>query len=65
VSETGVEAIEKGVAEPIVADAIIDRRWSEQLVDAPLSSTALSSQLAEQPRRVAQTVIKNSAGQIE
>ena len=38
---------------------------SDQLVDAPLSSTALSSQLAEQPRRVAQTVIKNSAGQIE
>ena len=35
------------------------------LIDAPLSSTALSSQLAEQPRRVAQPVIENAAGHIK
>jgi hypothetical protein len=32
VSETGVEAIEKGVAEPIVADAIIDRRCLRETI---------------------------------
>ena len=34
-------------------------------IHAPLSSTALSSQLTQQPRRVVQTVIKDSPGHIE
>jgi hypothetical protein len=41
------------------------RNADAHLIDAPLSSTALSSQLAEQPCRVAQPVIENSARQIK
>jgi hypothetical protein len=43
----------------------IEAGRGRMLIDAPLSSTALSSQLAEQPRRVAQPVIENTAGHIK